>query len=84
VNISVDNDEFDLLKKILQGFGLHQTGTTSSNQYVNISCDIKPYSIWRIQTITFELKQDVAYRKLIISDNLILELEGKSAVMTFN
>jgi hypothetical protein len=84
VNISVGNDEFDFLKKILQGFGLRQMGTIFLNQYVNISCDIKPYSIWRSQTITFELKQDVAYRKLIISDNLILELEGKSAVMTFN
>ncbi len=83
VNISVGNDELDFLKKNLQGFGLRLMGTTFLNQYVNISCDIKPYSIWRIQTITFELKQDVAYRKLIISDNLILELEGKSAVMTF-
>ena len=59
-------------------------GTTFLNQFVDILSDIKPCYIWRIQTITFELKQDVAYRKLIISDNLILELEGKSAVMTFN
>jgi Family of unknown function (DUF5829) len=84
VNISVDNDGLNFLKKNLQGFGLRQMGTTFLNQYVNISCDIKPYYIWRIQTITFELKQDVAYRKLIINDNLTLELEGKSAVMTFN
>jgi hypothetical protein len=84
VNISVGSDELDFLKKTLSGFGLHQIGNTFSNPYVKIACDIKPYSIWRIQTITFELKQDVAYRKLIISDNLILELEGKSAVMTFN
>jgi hypothetical protein len=84
VNISVGNDELDFLKKNLQGFGLRLMDTTFLNQYVNISCDIKPYSIWRIKTITFELRQEVAYRKLIISDNLILELEGKSAVMTFN
>jgi hypothetical protein len=84
VNISVGNDEFDFLKKILQGFGLHQKGTIFLNQYVNISCDIKPYSVWKIQAVTFELKQDAPYRKLIISDNLNLELKGKSAVMTFN
>jgi Family of unknown function (DUF5829) len=83
VNISVDNDGLDFLKKNLQGFGLCMTGTTFLNQYVKISYDIKPYYIWRIQSITFELRQDVAYRKLIISDNVILELEGKSAVMTF-
>lgn len=84
VNIAVDNDGLVFLNKNLQGFGLRQKGTTFLNQYVNISCDIKPYSIWRIKTITFALKQNVAYRKLIISDKLILELEGKSAVMTFN
>lgn len=84
VNISVDNDGLDFLKKNLQGFGLRMIGTTFLNQFVDILSDIKPCYIWRIQTITFELKQDVAYRKLIISDNLILELEGKSAVMTFN
>jgi hypothetical protein len=83
VNISLDNEGLDFLRKNLQGFGLSQLGTTFLNQYVKISCDIKPYHIWRIQTITFELKQNVAYRKLIISDNLILELKGKSAVMTF-
>jgi hypothetical protein len=84
VNISIGSDELDFLKKTLTGFGLHQMGKTFSNPYIKIACDVKPYSIWRIQTITFELKQDVAYRKLIISDNLILELKGKSAVMTFN
>lgn len=84
VNISVGTNEMDFLQKIMIGFGLHKTDSTFSNQYVDILCDIRPYSIWRIQSVTFELKQDVAYRKLIISGSLILELKGKSAVMTFN
>lgn len=83
VNVSVDSDRIDFLQEIIEGFGLQKVGSTFSNQHVNIECDIKPDPIWRIQTITFELKQDVPYRKLIISDNLILELEGKSAVFTF-
>ncbi len=83
VKISVGSDRIDFLQEIMEGFGLKKTGSNFSNQYVNIACDVKPDPVWRIQTVTFELKQDVPYRKLIISDNLTLELEGKTAVFTF-
>jgi hypothetical protein len=83
VNVSVGSDRMYFLQEIMEGFGLQKLGLTFSNQHANIACDVKPDPIWRIQTVTFELKQDVPYRKLIISDNLFLELEGKSAVFTF-
>ena len=81
--ISIGSDRLDFLQEVMEGFGLQKHGSTFSNQHVSIECDVKPDPIWRIQTITFELRQDVPYRKLIISDNLVLELEGKSAVFTF-
>lgn len=83
VNITVGSDEFDFLKKTITGFGLHQINKAFSNPYVCITCDVSPEPIWRINTVTFELKEDVPYRKLGISDNLVLEFEGKSAVFTF-
>ena len=83
VKISVGSDRIDFLQEIMEGFGLKKTGSTFSNKHVNITCDIKPDPVWKIQTVTFELKQYIPYRKLIISDNLLLELEGKYAVFTF-
>jgi hypothetical protein len=83
VKISVGSDRIDFLQELMEGFGLKKTGSGFSNKHVNIDCDIKPDPVWRIQTVTFELTQEVPYRKFIISANLILELEGKSAVFTF-
>ena len=83
VKISVGSDRIDFFQEIMEGFGLQKLGSTFSNQYVNITCDVSQEPIWRVNSITFELKEDVPYRKLIISDNLILELDGKSAVFTF-
>lgn len=83
VKISVSSDRIDFLQEIIEGFGLKKTGSIYSNKHVNITCDIKPDPVWKIQKVTFELKQYIPYRKLIISDNLLLELEGKYAVFTF-
>lgn len=83
VNISVGSDRIDFFQEIMEGYGLLKLGSTFSNQNVNITCDISPEPIWRVNRVTFELKENVPYRKLIISDNLTPELEGKSAVFTF-
>jgi hypothetical protein len=83
VHLSLNNDEFEYLRKTLIGFGLIQLGTTFSNQYLNVTCDIIPHPTIRIQTITLALNESVDYRRLTISEHLILELEGKIAVFKF-
>ena len=84
IHLLLRNNEFEYLRKTLTGLGLHQSGTSFSNQFVQVTCDIIPNPMMRIQTITVALSERVTYHRMIISNHLFLEVEGTKAVFTFD
>ncbi|MDD5508242.1 MAG: DUF5829 family protein [Bacteroidales bacterium] len=84
VHLLLDNNEFEYLKKSVLGLGLSQDGNTFSNSFIKITCDIMPNPVMRIRTITLALSEKVSFHRIIINEHLVIELEGMTAVFTFN
>ncbi|MEO6550898.1 MAG: DUF5829 family protein, partial [Ferruginibacter sp.] len=81
--LSFSTKEYEYFKKTLLGFGLQKKGNVFFNQQIKIIYTIDDRFPVRLKRVETELTNTFPERKIMISENLIIHVEGKKAIWNF-
>jgi hypothetical protein len=84
VEIITNKKEYDYLKISLLGFGLKEANNSFYNDEVKIQYTIANVPSTELKTVTFALDDALLANTVTISNHLILQVNDKTAMFTFN
>lgn len=83
IELSVNSKELEHLHKSLLGFGLTKKGETYFNNQIKIKYSINEGYPVRLKTVETELSEKLSKKKIKISNNLVLHVNGRKAKWEF-